>query len=229
MAASQNRKKKRLAEHIEPIQERFYIFCEGTKTEVNYFQGFKSAIESNAIYRNIVHIEVEGVGAETLRVVDAAEKYVKRNQIKEAQIWCAYDKDDFPAKDFNAAYERIRSLNEQQNDVEYFAAWSNESFEYWFVLHFGRYTANNGRGDYKRFLDRKFKELGLRRYDKTDKNLFDIMTKKGKPKLAIHYAEERLQECEGKTDAESVPATRVHLLVKQMIKYLPEALQPYYL
>ena len=61
------------------------------------------------------------------------------------------------------------------------------------------------------------------------KNLFEIMTKKGKPKLAIHYAEERLQECEGKTDAESVPATRVHLLVKQMIKYLPEALQPYYL
>ena len=49
--------------------------------EPKYFQGFQELIEQNPIYRDMVLIEIEPCGAETLRVIGQAEKYVKKNQI----------------------------------------------------------------------------------------------------------------------------------------------------
>ena len=41
--------------------------------------------------------------------------------------------------------------------------WSsgNECIEFWFLLHFAYYTANNHRAEYIMFLNDKFKELGI--------------------------------------------------------------------
>ena len=61
----QNRKKPRRVEHLEAVKEKIYIFCEGQQTEPLYFKGFAEAIKSNAVYKNLVHVHVEGVGAET--------------------------------------------------------------------------------------------------------------------------------------------------------------------
>lgn len=55
------------------------------------------------------------------------------------------------------------------------------------------------------------------------------MTEKGNPKQAIRWAEQRLKACSGLTDAESVPATKIHLLVKKLALYLPEDLRDKYL
>ena len=95
--ASQNRKKQRRLNYIEPV-ERIYIFCEGEQTEPLYFDGFVKEIKKNPIYKNTVFIEVIGLAKETLRVVEDAEKYVEQNKIKNANIWCVYDKDSFPEK-----------------------------------------------------------------------------------------------------------------------------------
>ena len=81
MPTPQNKKKPRKVEHLETIREKIYIFCEGEQTEPLYFKGFEKAITSNAIYKNLVDIHVEGVGEETLRVIYAAEEYVKKNKI----------------------------------------------------------------------------------------------------------------------------------------------------
>lgn len=51
-----------------------------------YFQGFKRLIEENPIYREMVLIEIKPCGAETLRVIHQAERYVKENQISKGQI-----------------------------------------------------------------------------------------------------------------------------------------------
>ena len=67
--SSQNRKKQRKVESIESPQ-KIYIFCEGKETEPNYFESFKKEISKNPIYKNTVTIEVEGLGKETLRVVE---------------------------------------------------------------------------------------------------------------------------------------------------------------
>ena len=229
MKAPQNKKKKRQVEHLEIAGQRFYIFCEGKQTEPEYFRGFEEAIKNNPVYKNLVHVYVEGVGADTLPVIYAAEDYVRRNRIKNADIWCVYDKDSFPKQNFNAVSERARILNSQQNDVVYKVAWSNQCVEYWFILHFEFYTADNDRSDYRKFLHSKFKELGLKRYQKNNKEIFRIMTEKGNPKKAIGWAKKRMDECKGLSDTESAPATKVYLLVRDLAKYLPDDLREKYL
>lgn len=229
MATPNNRKKPRRVEHLETAREKFYIFCEGAQTEPLYFQGFEKAIKSNAVYKNLVHVHVEGVGAETLRVISAAEEYVRVNKIRNANIWCVYDKDSFPKQDFNAVSQRAETLNSQQSDVRYFVAWSNQCIEYWFILHFAYYVSDNDRKYYRKFLHAKFKELGWNRYEKNNEELFSIMTDKGNPKQAIRFAEKRLKDCAGKSDTASVPATKVHLLVQELAKYLPESIRVKYL
>lgn len=229
MPAPQNRKKQRRIEHLETASEKIFIFCEGEQTEPLYFEGFQKAIKSNPVYKNLVHVQVEGVGAETLRVIYAAEQFVEDNQLKNANVWCVYDKDSFPRQDFNAVSERARVLNSQQKDVVYHVAWSNQCIEYWFILHFEFYIADNDRKDYRKFLHSKFKDLGWTRYEKNNSELFDIMTEKGNPKQAIRWAQKRIEECGNMTDTDCVPATKVHLLVRELAKYLPENIRSKYI
>ena len=40
-----------------------------------------------------------------------------------------YDKDSFPAKDFNGVAERVDKLNLENPELQYHAAWSNECIE----------------------------------------------------------------------------------------------------
>jgi len=61
--------KSRKVSIYEPIK-KYYIFCEGEKTEPLYFSGFKKAIETNPIYEDRVIIHIEGTGRETVRVID---------------------------------------------------------------------------------------------------------------------------------------------------------------
>lgn len=93
-----NWRKKRRQEYLELKQERYYIFCEGEKTEPLYFEGFKQLIEDNPIYKNMVLIEIEPCGAETMRVLSQAEKYVKDNRLSKGQIWCVLTKTAFQLK-----------------------------------------------------------------------------------------------------------------------------------
>ena len=140
-------KKKRRQEHLELKKYRYYIFCEGQQTEPQYFAGFKKLIEENPIYRDMVLIGIEPCQAETMRVIGKAEEYVKKNKIKKGQIWCVYDKDSFPAEHFNGVVDRAERLNKENPELQYHTAWSNECIEFWFLLHFAYYTANNHRSE----------------------------------------------------------------------------------
>ena len=224
-AGMESWKKKRRQEHLEMKLYRYYIFCEGQQTEPQYFLGFKRWIEENPIYKDMVLIEIEPCQAETMRVIGQAEKYVKKNKIQKGHIWCVYDKDSFPAKDFNGVQSRVEQLNKDNPDLQYHAAWSNECIEFWFLLHFAYYTANNHRSEYGSFLNDKFKELGIGKYQKNLKDIFEILMEKGNPKLAIRYAKRILKEGQGRTPTEIAPGTRVHELVEELAKYLPEEVQ----
>ena len=217
-------KKKRLQAHLEMREYRYYIFCEGEQTEPQYFMGFKRLIEDNPIYKDMVLITIEPCGAETMRVIGRAEEYVKQSGITKGQIWCVYDKDSFPAKDFNAVSERTEVLN-RNSEVKYHVAWSNECIEFWFLLHFSYYTSNNHRKDYVRFLNEKFAELKVGKYQKNKDNIFDVLLEYGNPKLAIRYAKRILEESKEKTPTEIAPGTKVHELVEELAKYLPKGIQ----
>lgn len=178
-------------------------------------------IEDNPIYKDLVLIEIEPCGAETMRVIGRAEEYVKRNKIRRGQIWCVYDKDSFPAKDFNGVSERAEVLNRENQEIQYHAAWSNECIEFWFLLHFAYYVSNNHRTDYVRFLSEKFLELKIGKYQKNMDNIFDVLLEYGNPKLAIRYAKRIMEENVGKTPTEIAPGTKVYELVEELAGYLP--------
>ena len=215
-------KKKRRQEHLEKKEFRYYIFCEGQQTEPSYFEGFKRCIEDNPVYRDMVLIEIEPCQAETMRVIGMAEKYVKTNKLEKGQIWCVYDKDSFPAKDFNGVVQRAEHLNQENPDVQYHAAWSNECIEFWFLLHFAYYTANNHRAEYVSFLNDKFREFGIGKYQKNMKEIFEVLLEKGNPKLAIRYAKRIIKDGEGRMPADITPGTTVYELVEELVKYFPE-------
>lgn len=210
---------------MEMKEYRYYIFCEGQQTEPRYFEGFKKLIEDNPVYRDMVLIEIEPCQAETMRVIGMAERYVKKHKIKRGQIWCVYDKDSFPAGDFNGVVHRAEQLNKENPDLQYHTAWSNECIEFWFLLHFAYYTSNNHRIEYIQFLNDKFTTLGLGKYQKNMKDIFEILLMKGNPKLAIRYAKRIIKNGEGKTPAEIAPGTKVYELVEELAKYLPEKIQ----
>ena len=214
--------KKRRQEHLELKKYRYYIFCEGQQTEPQYFAGLKKLIEENPVYKDMVLIEIEPCQAETMRVIGMAEDYVRKNKIKKGQIWCVYDKDSFPPERFNGVVERTESLNKENPELQYHAAWSNECIEFWFLLHFAYYDANNHRSEYITFLNDKFKELGLGKYQKNMKDIFDILMIKGNPKLAIRYAKRIIKDGQGRTPTEIAPGTKVYELVEELAKYLPE-------
>lgn len=216
-----NWRKKRRQEHLEMKEYRYYIFCEGEQTEPQYFNGFKRLIEDNPIYREMVLIQIEPCGAETMRVIGMAEKYVSENQITKGQIWCVYDKDSFPTQNFNGVVSRAESLNKDNPQVQYHAAWSNECIEFWFLLHFAYDTSNNHRTEYIRFLNERYAQIGIGKYRKNDRETFNILMDHGNPKLAIRYARRIIMDNEGRSPADIAPGTKVYELVEELAKYLP--------
>ena len=207
---------------MEKKEFRYYIFCEGRQTEPNYFEGFKRIIEDDAIYKDTVLIEIEPCSAETMRVIGKAEEYVRKERLQKGQIWCVYDKDSFPKVDFNGVEERAKSLNKENSMLQYHVAWSNECIEIWFMLHFENYVSNNHRAEYVKFLNNKFKELKIGKYEKNLSNIFEILLNYGNPKLAIRYAKRIINENKGKSSAMIAPGTKVYELVEELVKYLPE-------
>ena len=219
---TENWRKKRRQEYLEMREYRYYIFCEGEQTEPRYFDGFKRLIEDNPIYRDMVLIQIEPCGAETMRVISLAEKYVRDNRITKGQIWCVYDKDSFPAKNFNGVVSRAETLNKENPMVQYHTAWSNECIEFWFMLHFAYYTSNNPRKDYISFLNERYAQLGLGRYKKNASDTFDILMNYGNPKLASRYAKRIIRGHADIPPTDIAPGTKVYELVEEMAKYLPD-------
>lgn len=213
-------KNKREKEKYKIVEGKYFIFTEGEETEPNYIEGFSKIIECNPMYKRL--IKIIPCGKNTLSVVKEAEDYMIAHKVEGGKFWCLFDKDDFPSTNFNSACSKIDRLNEQDNKNEFYAGWSNQCIEFWFILHFARYTSNNDRATYKEFLDDKFNSLHLGKYEKNIDNIYDILKEHGDPKRAIKYAKAIIAESADKTPAQTAPGTLVYKLVEELAQYLPE-------
>ena len=120
------------------------------------------------------------------------------------QCWVVFDKDDFPARDFNQAI-----LLAERNGFR--VACSNQAFEFWFLLHFNLYTGAIHRSKYKDMLTR----LTGMPYIKTDGYgavMYNLLL--ARQKQAIHNADIVLTEISHGNPAEEESSTTVHKLVK---------------
>jgi hypothetical protein len=182
----------------EPLA-RFLIVCEGKKTEPQYFE---------AIPVNItVKITTLGTGRNTLSLVRfAADEREKRGytEVKD-QVWCVFDKDAFSDDDFNSAVQEAENAGMK-------AAYSNESFELWYVLHYEYSQSALTRSQYCR----KLTMLLGRKYQKNDNRMWGVLRKKVED--AARNAEKLLASHGTDTPtAKANPSTTVHLLVKELL------------
>ena len=134
-------------------------------------------------------------------------KDAAKYRIKYDQVWCVFDKNSFPKEHFNSALALA-----EKNKIK--VAYSNEAFELWYLLHFNYIETAIPRGDYTYKLKER---LGMK-YEKNCKTMYNILL--DKQKTAIKNAE-RLLSLYEKTDSyEKNPSTTVHLLVKELNKFL---------
>ncbi len=216
--------KKRL--HRQDYDKLYLIFTEGTKTEPYYFEGFKKAIENNT---KQVLIEIVGVGKATTKLLEFADEFIEEFAIENAEVWLVTDKDDFQDTHFNKLVSECEKRDKRKYLNNWWhAAWSNECFELWFILHFSFYQAAATRNEYYRMLKTQFQKLGLKTYVKNDPNIFNLLSTKGNPQLAIHYAKKLYNEKKGQLPSIAKPCTTVFQLVEELARYLPKELQERY-
>ena len=103
-----------------------YIICEGKETETLYFKHSRSR---NCLV-DIVPIPSKHKAAEHLvkhakSLISQSDYYPKDGD----QLWCVFDRDDNKDHELQAA---VAYAQKQKYNIAY----SNPSFEYWYLLHF---------------------------------------------------------------------------------------------
>lgn len=190
---------------IEVVQ-RFLIVCEGKETERNYFEAFR-------VPRDVRAIAVQGVGRNTLTLVEETkhikEELEEQNGAPFDQVWCVFDRDSFPAQDFNEAI----ALAERER---FKVAYSNEAFELWYLMHFDYHTAALSRQQYGDMLTQRLE----RKYRKNDPQIYmDLLRSQEK---AIRHARRLLQSYGRCNPERDNPSTTVHLLVEELNRHSSE-------
>ncbi len=181
--------------NVRELRQRFLIVCEGEKTEPNYFNSFR--VPGGVI-------DVRGLGQNTVRLVKRAIQLMKEDDYD--QVWCVFDRDIFPVKNFNAA---LRLAEKHGIKVAY----SNETFELWYVLHFNYHESAMARHLY---VERLTRLLGV----PYEKNLPDMYERlEILQETAIQHAERLLKNYDPPDPARNNPSTTVHLLVQELNRF----------
>ncbi len=198
-----------------------YIFTEGAKTEPIYFNFKKDEIEQDIRKRRIkIKINDGGYkgGNNTLSLVNLAVDFIgnKSNGFDKDidECWVVFDKDAFD-QDFDNAIEKASKSGLK-------VAYSNESFELWFLLHFDFMDSAVGRKEYnKRITEKYIAETGDKRYryDKVDAVLPLIKIIKDREKDAIRNAKTLIKKHgQAQPISKRNPSTKVYLLVERLNK-----------
>ncbi|MGH6836706.1 MAG: RloB family protein [Methylocella sp.] len=138
---------RRRISKISP-KRKFILYCEGKKTEPDYFGALQNVCDGTLI-------KIEAIGAVGVprtiadRSIERAMLH-KRSGKKEAnsferldEVWAVFDRDEHP--DFDQAVNRCR-----EHGVG--VARSNPCFEVWLILHFEDFQCPDGRHAVQKYL-----------------------------------------------------------------------------
>lgn len=185
-------------ENTLEIQESILIICEGEKTEPNYFINFEAFG---------LEVKVKGTGKNTESLVEFASQYINEYD----EVWCVFDKDSFSSEQFNNACQNAENLKMK-------LAYSNESFELWYLLHFYFYDHQIGREAYISKLDKIFKSKFKKGYLKNSEDTYTLLKKKQDDAIKNAKKLESIQDIPGSTPSSQSPVTKVHHLVEKLNK-----------
>ena len=195
----------------------YLIVCEGEKTEPLYFEGMKKDLPKGVL--DSTTIDIDGTGTNTLWIIEEALRIASLSERKYDQIWAVFDRDSFPASNFNNAISKVRDKNVH-------CAWSNEAFELWYLLHFNYHDTGISRVEYGHLIERELTDrLGRRfEYRKNSKEMYEILKTHGNMDQAIKWAKKLDYSYRSRTDyANQNPCTKVYKLVQELCKLADES------
>jgi hypothetical protein len=209
---AQRRKESSLERPVAVLTEKpsILIVCEGENTEPSYFNQFR-----------IASVTIKGEGYNTVSLVNRALELSQQG--KYDKVWCVFDKDDFDDNDFNSA---IRIAEDNNFGVAY----SNQSFEYWLILHFNDHQGGGmHRDDYNDKINKFLKPFNVS-YDGNGSKLVeddffelldgtDKQTGRKRVELAIVRAERNYNQLDHANPAKEESSTTVFRLVRELLKY----------
>ena len=206
MARRQNPKIERTlkrASSLRAVKQTFLIVCEGEVTEPEYFNSFRLTS---------ANVKAIGKGMNTISLVKEAiaiRDIEKRRNRNYDQCWVVFDKDDFADSDFNVAIQMAQANG-------FHVAYSNQAFEFWFLLHFNLYQGAIHRNRYAEMLTHL---LGFK-YGKTKGDsvrVFNVIY--SRTRMAIDNAKNVLKAFDGGNPAKEESSTTVHQLVEQLLPF----------
>jgi hypothetical protein len=212
---AQRRKEPVLSRAAPELDEKpaILIVCEGKNTEPSYFNQFRI---TSATVKSV------GAGCNTISLVERAIQLSE--QRKYDQVWCVFDKDNFPDANFNNA---IKLANKNNFGIAY----SNQAFEYWLILHFNDHQGGGvNRKNYNQMLNDLINLFNVK-YDGNgskiiEEDFFELLdgvdSKKEKKRveLAITRAERNYNTFDHLNPAKEESSTTVYLLVRELLKYI---------
>ena len=142
---------------LKETNKTILIVGEG-QTEKLYFESFP-----------VLTLTVEAIdlkGQSKLKLIESTTSIIENRNIKYDEVWCVFDMDFKQGKkefyDFDNAITKGKSL-------DYNIAYSNDSFELWFYLHFHYTEQKHHRTFYYEFLGKEWKNLQI-----LQRNLFEV-------------------------------------------------------
>jgi hypothetical protein len=166
---------------------RVLIVCEDEKSSKLYFDQFP-------IDRRRIDIRTVGTGRNTDSLVEYAAE-LKRAAIRRRdpynEVFSVFDRDSFPAQNFNRALQISRNENIRP-------IWANEAFELWYLLHFDFVNTAIPRAQYAEMFQRR---VGLE-YQKNDASIYQRLREhqptaiRNAARLKKHWIETRQRGCD---------------------------------
>ena len=200
---------KKRQENVRDRMVRFLIVCEGTKTEPHYFEAMVKDYTST-----VRDVTIEGEGCATVALVEKTmeikQTLERQNAMTFDRVWVVFDKDDFD--DFNKAIDLARNYG-------FKSAWTNESFELWYYLHFEYLDTAISRDAYIAKLEEAFKRRtgdNNFKYKKGSRDNYRLIQTYGREDLAKRFAKRLRKLHKGTNYAMHKPCTMVDKLVKEL-------------
>lgn len=209
------RKEPSLERPVAELTEKpsILIVCEGENTEPSYFNQFRI---TSAKVKSV------GEGYNTISLVNRALALSQQGNYD--QVWCVFDKDDFNDNDFNSAIQIAVANN-------FGVAYSNQSFEYWLILHFNDHQGGGmHRDSYNDKINEHLKPFKVT-YDGNgtkliEEDFFELLdgiddkTSRKRAELAIDRAERNYNHFDHTNPAREESSTTVFRLVRELLKYV---------
>ena len=194
------RKKPEVLKKTKPI---FYIFCEGKRTEVNYFERL---LQENGLPTN----GVIGYGIDPKRLLEYGIDKEKTKENKD-QVWIVFDKDNIEKDSFNKTI--INCINEEIG-----FAFSNPCFELWLWLHLKDITRNHSTKECTKQFSKDFQSTFGIEYNKTNTICIQKIDTTEKRELAITRAKKLDKAFNSSQNfADHNPNTTVYKLVEKIL------------